>query len=227
MSGRLSAVVAIARFEIREQWRSRAAWIAAIGFIVLLAAGHWSYWTTLPPRPDDDRLFGHAYLLAAIALLRFGTSRDHELGFDEYLVTNLTTPARYLAGKLLAACASLAALGGIAFAAALALSLGEWRYAVWYTVLFTLVSQLFLPAVLLAELLFRTRLPAAVVFFGFVVALAVARAVSSPMVLVTALGLDTERFAFETLAPLARRAVGSTLLLGLLYPVWRLRLPAR
>lgn len=224
---RRGPVAALAAFELRRLARSPGALAGAAGFVLVLAVGHAVYWSALPPRPADDRMFGWAYLIGAFGLLRFGLAEDRELSFDECLVVNLTTPARYLAGKLLAVAAALVAYGAGAFLAASAFGAGDWRFAAWYAVLFTLVAWLFLPGLLLVELVAGTRYPAAALFVAFAAALAVARAVSSPMVVVEALGLDVERFDWSSLAPLAGRALVSSWLLVLLYPLSRLRLTGR
>ncbi|HEX7049691.1 MAG TPA: hypothetical protein VF188_05715 [Longimicrobiales bacterium] len=221
----IERTVAVARFELRRLLRSRSTLIAIACFLMVLAAGHWSYWASMPPRAADDRLFGYAYIGAMILSLRLGLAADRDLGLDAFLVRNFVAPVEYLAGKVLAVAVQLVGFGVLAFVAALALSAGEWEYATWYVLLFTLVAWLFLPGVLLAELVVRTRYPVAAVVVGFVIALAIGEAFSDVLVWVSALGLDVERFAYATLEPLVWRCAGATLLLVLLYPLSLLRLP--
>lgn len=215
---------AVAVFELRQLVRARSTALGVASFFLLLALGHWAYWSARPPRPMDDRLFGYAYIAAMAFSLRLGLAADRERALDEYLVTNFVAPACYIGGKLLAAAAYLAAFGACAFAAALLLSAGEWTYALWYTLLFSLVAWVFLPAILLIELATDTRAPAAAAFVGFVVALVAVRQLYGAPVLVDALGLRVERFAFDTLAPLAARALAVPGILALLYPLCRWRL---
>ncbi|HEX7119540.1 MAG TPA: hypothetical protein VF212_12170 [Longimicrobiales bacterium] len=220
-------VRAVAAFELRRLARSPGAWLGVLAFVALLGVGHWSYWTALPPRPADDRLFGWGYILAMCGILRFGFAEDRELVLDEFLVANLVTPARYALGKLVAVAAVLAVFGAGAFLWACLLGAGDAAYAMWYTALFTLVALLFLPAVALVELAIDTRYPAAFVFVAFVAVLVIGHAVAGPAVVVAALGLDVERLIYASLLPLAGRVLVSAWLLLLLYPLCRLRLVGR
>ncbi|HEX7120260.1 MAG TPA: hypothetical protein VF212_15805 [Longimicrobiales bacterium] len=221
------AVRAVAAFELRRLVRSPGAVLGAVLFLALLGIGHWSYWVALPPRPADDRLFGWAYILAMCGALRFGFGEDRDLALDEFLVQNLVTPACYALGKLTAVAVVITAFAAAAFACAFAMSAGDLTYAAWYTVLFTLVAWLFLPAVALVELVFVTRYPVAFVLVAFVAVLLVGGAVAGPRVVVAALGLDVERYAYATLLPLGGRVLVSVWSLLLLYPLCRLRLVGR
>lgn len=223
----VAPILGVATLQLRSIWRSPGARIAVVAFVVLLAIGHGVYWSALPPRAADDRMFGWAYLTAMFALLRFGLAEDRTRGFDEFLVINLVTPARYVAGKLLAAVTTIAAFAAGAFVLAYALGGADWEYAAWYTTLFTLVAWVYLPAVLIVELAIATRYPAAFVFVAFAAGLTIARAFTGTESIVAALGFDVERFAYASLGPLARRALVSMWLLVLLYPVCRLRLLGR
>src|SRR5690606_2616208 len=80
-----AAVTAIAAFELRRRLRSRASLVGAIGFLLVLAAGHYLYWTAPPPRPEDSRLFGDAFALFIIAAAHLGISDDRMHGVDTFL----------------------------------------------------------------------------------------------------------------------------------------------
>lgn len=222
--GQVRALVGV---ELRRIARAPGTAVGVVGFLVLLAVGHWSYWTTLPPRPQDDHLFVWAYIIAMCGMLRFGLAEDRELDLDEYLVTNLVSPLRYMLSKLLAVTAMLGVFGAGAFVCAAAASAGDLRYAAWYTVVMTLVTWMLLPVLLLVELVIDSRYPAIFVLISFVATLVAARLVSGPMVIVELLGLDVERYVYSSLAPLAVRGVVAAWLLAVLYPLCRLRLVGR
>ena len=220
-------ILDVAVFELRRVLRSPATVVGIIGFTVLLAVGHWSYWSALPPRATDDRMFGWAYIVAMCAILRFGFAEDRELRFDEYLVSNLVSPLRYALGKLVAVVVVLLAFGAVAALLGFILGAADGRYAVWYATLFTLVAWVYLPAILLVELVVATRYPTAFVFITFVVCVVFARMFVGVDAITNALGFDVARFDYASLEPLAVRALVSPWLLILLYPLCRLRLVGR
>src|SRR5690606_7631714 len=186
-AGRVRALAAV---ELRRMMRAPGTLVGVVGFLILLAVGHWSYWTTLPPRPEDDRLFVWAYIVAMCGMLRFGLAEDRELAIDEYLVPNLISPLRYALSKLLATTAMLGVFGAGAFACAAAASAADLQYAAWYTVLMTLVVWMLLPALLLVEICIDTRYPALFVLLAFVATLIVGRLMLGPVAIVRLLGLD-------------------------------------
>lgn len=232
VTGRASAatagrVRALAAVELRRMMRAPGTLVGVAGFLVLLAVGHWSYWTSLPPRPEDDRLFVWAYIVAMCGMLRFGLAEDRELGIDEYLVPNLVPPFRYALSKLLATVAMLGIFGAGAFICAAAASVGDLQYAAWYTVLMTLVVWMLLPVLLLVEICIDTRYPALFVLLVFVATLIVGRLMLGPVAIVQLLGLDVQRYVYASLGPLGVRALVSGWLLVVLYPLCRLRLVGR
>jgi hypothetical protein len=213
---RFHHTAAIAAFELRQRIGSPTLLIGAAAYAALLALGHWLYWNAPPPRPDDDRLFGYAYITAMFVSLRFGIAADTTSGFRDLLAGNLTTPRRYIAGKVQATVTFLLAFAPYAFVLALAFSAGDWRYALWYPTLFTLVAALFLPAVFAAELALRIHYPVAVVIILFFTILAALEPFYGIEAVVRFLGLRTERFAPESLLPLAGRVAIAGILLALL-----------
>lgn len=220
-------ILGVAAFELRRVMRSPATVVGMLIFVVLLAVGHWSYWSALPPRAAGDRMFSLAYIIAMCAILRFGLAEDRDLHFDEFLIVNLVSPLRYAIGKLMATVGVLLAFGVVAFLLGFILGAADWEYAIWYTTLLTLVAWVYLPAILLVELAVATRYPTAFVFVIFVACLTVARLFVGTPTIVDALGLDLERFDYASLVPLTRRALISTWLLALLYPLFRLRIVGR
>ena len=219
-----AAVTAIADFELRRRLRSRASLVGAIGFLLVLAAGHYLYWTAPPPRPEDSRLFGDAFALFIIAAAHLGISDDRMHGVDTFLVGNLVSPARYVAGKILGAFAFLVILtAGAAFVAA-ALSLGDIAYATWYPLQYALMAWMCVPLLLLVELVMETRNAGAVVLILFFTTLFTLVHFHGAVRVTTWFGLRTTPMEFGSLGPLAMRALGSSALLLLLYPVCRWRL---
>src|SRR5688572_2524095 len=115
--------------------RDRMTWIGVVAFALLLSAGAWSYWHSLPPRDPGDRLFGYAYLTAALLTFHVGIARDRAVRFDECLISNFASPSVVYAAKVMAALVTLLFLAGICLAVALVASAGDFRYAAWYVVL--------------------------------------------------------------------------------------------
>lgn len=222
--GRMRALVAV---EVQRALRSPGALVGLSGFLILLGVGHWSYWTSLPPRPEDDRLFVWGYIVAMCGMFRLGLGEDRELALDEYLVSNLVSPLQYALSKLLATIAVVGIFGAGAFLCAAAASAGDIRYAAWYTVLMTLVVWTLLPVLLLVELGIDTRYPALFVLLIFIATVIVGRLALGPIAIVRVMGLEIERYVYSSLAPLGVRALVAAWVLVLLYPLWRLRLVGR
>lgn len=220
----LRATRAIVDFELRTIVRSPSTWIGALLFLALLALGHTLYWSALPPRPDHDRFFGYAYLLAMLASLHLGLATDRQSHFDRVLVGNLTHPAPFLVGKLAARVVYLLAFAVYALVISFALSAGEWSYALWYSLNLTLLAWFFLPALLLTELAVDTRYPVPVVLFAFFVLAVAADRLFGVEALTRFLGFTQRRLDFGSLWPLAGRALLVPILLALLYPLCRWRL---
>lgn len=217
------AVPAIAIFELRRIVRSSATLIVVATFPLVLMLGH----SVSPAGAEDDRYFGYAYLLVMFVTLRFRLATDRDLAFDEYVVTNLTTPSAYVVGKIIAVLTYLVSFGLYAFVVAVAVSAGDLRYGAWYAVLFTLVAWVFSPLVLLVEVVLRSRTPALVVGLLYVATGTLLVGVGAgPDHLLTAFGLHVEAYRPSTLQPLAVRAVLAvpTVFAGLvLFTGWKLR----
>jgi hypothetical protein len=220
----LRATRACAVFELRRIVRSRSTWIGALLFLALLALGHTLYWRAFPPRPDHDRLFGYAYLLAMLASLHLGLATDRQSHFDHFLVGNLIRPAPFLLGKLTATVVYLLAFALFALALSFALSAGEWRYALWYSLNLTLLAWFFVPALLLTELAVDTRFPVPVVLIAFFVLTIATDRLIGVEALARLLGFTQRRLDFGSLWQLSGRALLVPVLLALLYPVCRWRL---
>lgn len=223
----LAQAYAIARLELTRVVRSSSTLIALIGFTTLLAVGQWLHWQALPPRPDDDRLFGYAFLIAAMIGLRFGFSSDRRLGIERLLVGNLIRPIAFFAGRLAAVIVVLLTFTVFTTITAGLLSAGDWRYATWYSLILALTTWLFIPVMLLAELVMDTRYPGPAVFIVFVVAVAITSITVGVQPLIDFLALDVLRLDYATLAPLAWRALLVSGVMVLIYPIWYWRLRGR
>lgn len=219
----LRQAVAVARLELVRARHTPATFVALLCFTAVLALGHWLYWRALPPRPEDDRLLVHAFILAATIGLRFGIASDRAQGSELFLVGNLVGPAAYFFGKLTALLASLLVLTVSALVTATILSAGDWNHALWYSLTSALAVCLFIPILLLVESVMETRFPGAAAFVLFVVITLTASITFGTKPLVEFLGLDMERLDYRSLLPLAGRAAAALGLTGLLYPIWRRR----
>lgn len=217
-------VTAIASFELRRRFRSRATLVGAVGFVLVLAAGHYLYWTAPPPRPEDSRLFGDAFVLFLAAAAHLGIADDRMRGTDTFLVGNFVAPWRYLAGKIVGAFAFLVLASAGAAAVAAALSLGDLAYATWYPAEFALTAWMCLPLLLLVELFLETRNGSAVVLVIYFTILFTLTHFYGALRVTGWFGIRTTPLDFGTLGPLAVRALGATALLFLLYPLCRRRI---
>ncbi len=227
MKDSIRQVHALASLELIRIARSPATIIALASFTILLAIGHWLHWRALPPRPDDDRLFGYAFLVAVMIGLRFGFASDRESGTEQLLIGNLIRPATYFFGKAAALLITLLAFMTYAGITSGLLSVGDWSYSLWYALLFALVIWLFTPLMLLFELALDTRYPGPAVFVTFVIMITIARFTIGIQPLIDLLAFDRARLDFAGLLPLAWRALIVAGVTGLLYPVWRWRMIGR
>lgn len=214
----------LAAFELRRMLRSPTTAAAVVTFTAVLALGHWIARGDATGA-DDDRLFGYAFLLAAMIGWRLNLATDRVRGFEDFAVPNLAGPARYVAGKLVAAALWLGCLATFAFVAGLALSAGDLRYAVWYPPVFALVVWSFVPVLAAVELVIDTRVPAVVVALLFATIATGSAAFGSVEAPFRILGLlPIERYRPETLGPLLLRVfVVVPSLLAVLVAVFRTR----
>jgi hypothetical protein len=159
--------------------------------------------------------------------LRFGFSSDRRLGVERLLVCNLIRPVAFFAGRLAAVIVVLLTFTVFTTITAGLLSAGDWRYATWYSLLFGLITWLFIPVMLLAELVMDTRYPGPAVFIVFVVVVAITSITVGVQPLINFLGFTVPRFSYVGLAPLAWRALIIIGILLLLYPIWHWRLSGR
>jgi hypothetical protein len=227
MNERLRQIQAVTLLELARFARSRSTAIALGGFTALTALGQWLHWRTLPPRPDDDRLFGYAFLLAIMIGLRLGFSSDRRSGSSQLLIGNLVRPPNLFVGKFAALLVALLAFTGYTIIATGLLSAGDWSYALWYSLLFALVVWLFVPAMLLVELTMETRYPGPVVFVAFVAAITIASITKGAHPLIDLLGFNTTRLDYTSLTPLAWRSFSATGMVVILYPIWCWRTTGR
>jgi hypothetical protein len=218
---------AVAALELSRIARSPTTLIAIIVFTGLAAAGQWLHWRTLPPRADDDRLLGYAFILAAMIGLRLGLSNDRKRGIEQLIVDNLIGPVSFFLGRLLSLIVTLSIFTAYAIIAASILSAGDWNFALWHTLLLALAVWIFTPLLLLVELVVDTRLPGPAVFVVFVVTTIIAGITVGVQPLIDLLGFRAVRLDYATLAPLAWRALIASGITALLYPVWYWRLRGR
>lgn len=222
---RFSAVMAIARFELRRALHDPGTGLATLLLPAMLVVGHWPRLTSGEALPAGSRLFAVGYLAAFIAGGRLRLGADRGMQFGRFLRANFVTVGERMFGKLLAHFVSLCVLGTYAFLTAWAISFGDLRYALWYSVLFTLIALLVSPAVVLVELFADSRLPVAVVLLAIAVASLLASRTGALTFLMQGVGvLEIQQYRYGTLRPLvARVLIAVPILHGLLYPLWLLR----
>jgi hypothetical protein len=213
MSG--SPVWAWVRFELVRWLRSRTTTWGAGAFALTHGLGWWR-------SPEQDHLFGYAFLGMFALSLRPGLSVDRELGFRDLLVWNTLGARRYALGKFLSCLASLALMVSWAGTVALGLSRGDFSFAAWHVVVFGLVATLLLPIALGADIVLSSRLPGVVALAAtlLVGVLALSSGIP-PTTLLELAGLEIEAGEWASLAPLARRGAGALVMAWLI-----VRLPA-
>jgi|GEM_PF-2126000 len=215
---------AVIWLESKRLLGARSTPIALGIFVLLLVLGQWLHWRSLPPRPTGDRLFGYAYLSAAVLLLHSGLAIDRRHGSEGLLVYNLVNPNRYFYGKVIALAMTILGLGAFAFTTTILVTFGEFSYTLWYSLYFTLIAALFLPLLVLIELLLDTRYPGLALFALFVITLLIISVTIELGVVVDLLGLNTRRFEFSSLIPISWRIPAGWILLPPLYQLWLWRM---
>ncbi len=209
--------------ELRRTWADPLTWGALFGFIVILVVGAWLYWRSLPPRLQNGRLFGEAYLLAMIIAWHAGFARDRMSKFDVYLASNFVDVRSLYFAKVSAAVVTVCGFCLIAFLIAVGTSLGDFGYAAHYATLFLLASMLAVPALVLIELALNTRYPVPILlllFFGF---LGIYSRIGDVQALIRLLGMSGTIELFPALV----RTLVALALAAACYPLFHLRLGGR
>lgn len=157
---------------------------------------------------DAVELYGYLYVVALALVFRFDLAHDMDRGFADLLAPNLLSPGAFVGSRILAGL-----LGVLQFAlpavllTALAPGL-DLRFAAWCGALWTTTALLAAPAVLLAELWLRTRLPVLAVALLALILLLVGAGVGSPEAMGRLAGIRWVAYgSFGSLAPLAGRAL--------------------
>jgi hypothetical protein len=220
-------IALLSRIEMIRRASDRRTWIAAFLFVAVLALGAWSYWSALPPRPQDDRLFGYAYIVAALVALHLGIARDRRFRFDAFLAANFVSPLEIYLSKLgaMLACTASATIG--AFTVALAASAGDLQYAAWYSLLFAFVTLLFLPMIVLAEAVLDIEYPVAIVALLFMAVVSIVGRTGDAKRVLRIMGLTLSRYDYTGLALLGVRVAAAGLLVALLYPLFKWRVSGK
>lgn len=170
---------------------------------------------------EAAELYGYLYVVALALVFRFDVAHDADRGFADLMAPNLVSPGRFIGSRLLAGL-----LGVLQFALPAALLTGmapglDMRFAAWCGALGVIVALLAAPAILLAELWLRTRLPVLAVALGGLVLLMAAAGLGGPESMGDLTGIRWVAFgSFASLEPLAWRALAvGALGLGALAPV--------
>lgn len=159
MRSDLRTFTALTAFELRRRWSGpgSTASLAAVA----VAAPLLGWWVADGHllTPDAGRLWGYVQVAVLSLVYRFDLAHDMDRGVADLLAPNLVPVPGLLAARVASAIAALLAfllVSGLALAAAPGLDL---RFAAWSTGACALVALGCAPAVLLAELCLRTRLP--------------------------------------------------------------------
>lgn len=204
LGGDAEDLIPLAWFELRRGAGRSGALLALLLFAATLAIGHVDEWRG---RSTGERLFGHAYLLGAIALLRYRMAADRQRRFDEYLIVNHVRPATYLAAKVYAIAVLLIVYGILAALLETMFSAGDFAHAAWLAVAFTLAAWLFAPLVMLVEAAVDTSMPAAAVLLAYLVIVLTTYMAAGTLLPLDVLGFTAlEPGRWRSLKPLAIRA---------------------
>lgn len=218
---RSARVAALCRFSTVSNLRSAPARIGAAVFLAVAFLGQVLARSRGGAAPDDDRLFGYAFLVGAVFLLRSGLAEQRRRGTDVFLRHNFLSPGEQIAGHAAALVLLLALYSVFCLGSAALFSGGDLRFAAWYTAVLGLGTALFLPAVLLVELLSDLRLPFVLVPVGLLLTMAVAEPIIGAGRLLAIMGLRFARYDPATLIPiLVRTAVVLPLVFGLIIALY-------
>ncbi|HUF12554.1 MAG TPA: hypothetical protein VMN78_05580 [Longimicrobiales bacterium] len=222
--GRGEAIGPLALFELRRGAQRPSSLLALLLLAGTLALSHVDEWRG---RSAGEGFFGHAYLLGAIAFMRYGLAADRRLRFDEYLIVNHVRPATYLSAKVCAMAILLVAYGAVAVVLEAAFSGGGFADAAWLALAFTLAAWMFAPLVMLVETWADTSLPAAVVLLAYFVTVITIYMVGGTLAPLDVLGIThLEPGYWSSLGPLTLRSlIGAPLAFLLVGAAARLSLP--
>ena len=220
---RRNAYFRLFSMELRRMLRDPMTAAGLFAFAVFLALGAWLYWRALPPRPQNGRLFGEAFLLGGIIAWHTGIARDRGDRFDSYLAANFFPPVALYLAKVAAAIAFLLAYASAAFLLAVATSAGDVGYAAHYAGLYALAFALALPGIVLIELALTTRYPVPILLLLFFAVLGIYSRIGDVQALIRLLGMDGTIAA----GPATARTAIALVLLGACYPLFRFRLGMR
>lgn len=222
-------ITLLMRFEFKRWLRDRTVIFAAALSLSLVILGAWQYQQALPPRPQDDRLFGYAYLLFAVLALHTGIARDRPDRFDALLAGNFLHLRDVFVARILVLLLIIVAIGVSAVVLGLVTSRGDVAFAIWYPLLFTSVFLVFLPIIVLAEIVFNTRYPVAIVMLLFMTSMTALRHLGKAQPVLKVLGLDVDRFDYADLTGLLARSVVALVVTFAWLPLysWRVGAPSR
>ena len=201
---RLRAIVA---FEFRRRWYGGRLPVALVLVAVGSLAAGWGVQAGHLFVPDAVDLDGYLYLVALVLVFRFDLAHDMDLGFADVMAPGLVGVDAFLGARLAAGVASVAQFAlPAAFLTTLAPGL-DVRFALWTGSLWVLLALSAAPAVLLAELWLRTRLPVLAVAGLALLLLLAAAGMGAVEGILRVLGTRWIAYgSFPSLAPLARRA---------------------
>ena len=206
-------------FEAGRRWHDRVTWIALAAFTIVLGFGAYDYWTSLPPRPEGDRLFSDAYLLGLALAFHFGIAHDRSSCFDSFMSSNLAPPLTLYLAKLATGLLMLIAFTAVAFLLALAMAVGDVAYAAQRSFHLFGIAMVLVPLIVALELIVTFRYPTVLVLLIAFTTLAVYSRFGDTRTVLSWTGLDAQVGAAE----FALRLFVTLAVLAALYPAYRLR----
>lgn len=218
-------MTALPLFEVRRAAQRRIVPVALLIFAGAVAVGHYDRWRGSAPA-NGSELFGPAYLLGVVLLMRFGLAADRNLRFDEYLIANHVKVREYMFAKAAMMAVVLLAFGVIAVLVEVVFSGGDLSGVAWTVVSWTLTAWLLAPFAMAVEASADTSLPAAAVLLLFTIVVIAEYMILRTVHIPEVLGLrQLATGDWGSLEPLALRAlIGAPIGFGLVGWLVSLRL---
>jgi hypothetical protein len=188
---RVSAVVAMAGFAIRTNFRSAVTRGGLVAVVAIAALGPVGALWSGSGWDLDPELLVYGFIAGSIFVLRSGLEQQRERGLMTFLRQNFASPVEHAAGAVLALLGSWAALTGVLFATALALG-GSPGEAIWYAWVCGLGVAVLLPFVLLVETVSELRIPMLLPVLGYLVLAVVLSLWLDPQRMVAILGVAAD-----------------------------------
>jgi hypothetical protein len=212
------------RLELMRWIKDPIVWIGFTLWLFMVILGIRQHQQALPPRSPADRQFVYAYLLFALLALHSGIARDRTERFDAFLAANFLDSREAFLSRVGTLLIMIAGTGIVGLILGLLITLGDIEFGVWYATLMTCVALLFLPAIIITEIMFSTRYPIAIVQLLLTTAGMLLRHYGRMEQFMRLTALDVDRYDYADITQLLIRIAPAMLVTFALYPLYRWRI---